>query len=129
MQLTLRIDWSDMDLFGHVNNIAYFKYIQAARVNFWEQTGIMKEYQKTGNGPVLASCHCNFKKSLEYPGKVLIETAVSRAGDTSFDFTHTLKDEAGNLVAIATDVIVMIDYKTQKKSPVPEKIRALLTIS
>ncbi len=24
--LTLRIDWSEMDLFGHINNVMYAKY-------------------------------------------------------------------------------------------------------
>lgn len=32
--LELRIDWSEMDLFGHVNNVAFFKYVQASRVNY-----------------------------------------------------------------------------------------------
>jgi len=34
-KLPIRIDWSEMDLFGHVNNVMYFKYIQASRVNYW----------------------------------------------------------------------------------------------
>ena len=40
--LTLRVDWSEMDLFGHINNVMYAKYIQSARVNFVEKIGIMK---------------------------------------------------------------------------------------
>ncbi|MCE3258723.1 MAG: hypothetical protein K0S12_364, partial [Bacteroidetes bacterium] len=33
-EIKIQLDWSEMDLFGHVNNVAYFKYIQAARVNY-----------------------------------------------------------------------------------------------
>ena len=29
-QITLRIDWSELDLFGHVNNVAFHKYAQTA---------------------------------------------------------------------------------------------------
>ena len=29
--LTLRIDWSELDLLGHVNNVAISRYFQAGR--------------------------------------------------------------------------------------------------
>lgn len=35
-ELNLRIDWSELDLFGHVNNVMYAKYMQASRVHFME---------------------------------------------------------------------------------------------
>jgi acyl-CoA thioester hydrolase len=30
----IRIDWSEIDLFGHINNLAIMKYVQTARVRF-----------------------------------------------------------------------------------------------
>jgi hypothetical protein len=42
VKLELRIDWSEIDLFGHVNNLAILKYIQAARVNYLEKIGLMQ---------------------------------------------------------------------------------------
>ena len=36
VRLHLRIDWSEMDVFGHVNNVMFMKYVQAARVHYWE---------------------------------------------------------------------------------------------
>ena len=44
--LQLRLDWSEMDLFGHINNVSYFKYIQASRVHYWEQSGISKLFEE-----------------------------------------------------------------------------------
>ena len=38
--LEIKLDWSEMDLFGHINNVAYFKYAQSARVNYLESVGI-----------------------------------------------------------------------------------------
>lgn len=129
MELILRIDWSDMDLFGHVNNIAYFRYIQSARVNFWEKTGILNDYDENGTGPILASCHCEFKSALEYPGSVIIETIVSRVGTTSFTLSHTLKNNEGIVAAIATDVIVNYSFNKKEKRLLTDEIRALLQSS
>lgn len=41
-ELQLRIDWSELDYFQHVNNVAFFKYIQASRVNYWDIIGLSK---------------------------------------------------------------------------------------
>ena len=50
-QLQLRIDWSELDLFGHVNNVMYFKYIQAARVHFWQAAGIYQQFEQDNSRP------------------------------------------------------------------------------
>lgn len=34
LEIKLRIDWSDLDGYGHVNNVSIIKYLQSARVNF-----------------------------------------------------------------------------------------------
>ena len=60
VKLELRIDWSELDYFGHVNNVSFFKYIQAARVNYWDQIGLTKSHLETHIGPMLASCKCDF---------------------------------------------------------------------
>ena len=36
---TSRIDWSDLDLLGHVNNIAFSRFFQAARVEYCGHIG------------------------------------------------------------------------------------------
>ena len=64
VKLTLRIDWSELDTFGHVNNISIFKYIQSARVEYLEQIGLNVMHQEHKIGPILASCKCEFRKTI-----------------------------------------------------------------
>lgn len=58
LAVQLRLDWSEMDLFGHINNVAYFKYLQAARVHFWEEMGLLQNGKPGQVGPMLASAKC-----------------------------------------------------------------------
>ncbi len=116
--LDLRIDWSDLDRFGHVNNIAYFQYIQAARVCYWEAVGLMHIYNTTNVGPILASTKCDFRKQLHYPGTVTVRTSLASTGRTSFTLRHLLVDETGDVAAEGTDVIVLYDFTTGKKMAV-----------
>ena len=35
VKFEIRIDWSEIDLFGHINNLAIMNYVQAAREISW----------------------------------------------------------------------------------------------
>ncbi len=126
MELVLRIDWSEMDLFGHVNNVAFMKYVQASRVNYWEAVGITALHQTTNIGPMLASTACQFKKPLFYPGTAAIQARVSFIKNTSFGIHHQIFDNEGNLAAEADDVMVLFDFNKNEKAPFPAHIRQVI---
>lgn len=123
VSLTLRIDWSELDLFGHVNNVAYFKYIQASRVNYWEAIGLYRMYEQQRIGPMLASASCDFRQPLYYPGIVIIQARMEFIKNTSFGFHHRLLAADGSLAAEAHDVMVMYDFNKMEKVGFPEEIR------
>ena len=123
VKLSLRLDWSEMDLFGHINNVMYFKYIQASRVNYWETMGIAKDFPTTKVGPVLASTKCNFLKPLHYPGNIIIQARMEFIKNTSFGIEHQILNEQGEIAAIANDVIVMYDFNKNEKVVFPELLK------
>lgn len=118
--MKLRIDWSELDLYGHVNNIAFMKYIQAARVNYWEQIGLYPLYQQKKQFPMLVSTQCEFKKTLMFPGEVVIHSTLAYIKNSSFSIEHQLYNEKQELVAEAKDVMVMYD---ETKSPFQKRLR------
>jgi acyl-CoA thioester hydrolase len=126
VKLNLRIDWSELDYFGHVNNVSYFKYIQAARVEYLEKIGLTKMHQETKIGPILASCKCEFKKPLFYPGEFTIQSRVDFIKNTSFCICHQIIDNKNQLSAEAQDIIVLFDFNKNKKVQLPQKIRSLI---
>ena len=95
----LRIDWSEIDIFGHVNNVNYYKYIQAARVKYVEKLGMMKLYEDTKTGPTLASCKCDFKIPLFFPGEITIHSRVDFIKNTSFGISHKIMNDKNELAA------------------------------
>jgi len=122
-KLPIRIDWSEMDLFGHVNNVMYFKYIQASRVNYWEISGLIKEFEQDMLGPILANSTCRFLKPLHYPGNIIVQAEIEFMKNTSFGIHHQILNEAGEMAAEAHDVIVYFDFKTNEKKELPETFR------
>ena len=123
VELNLRIDWSDLDYFGHVNNISFFKYIQASRVNYWDRIGLTKSHRDTNVGPVLASCKCDFKQPLFFPGQITIFSRVDFIKNTSFSICHRIINEKGQIVAEAQDIIVMFDFNKNEKISFPKDLK------
>lgn len=123
VKLELRIDWSEIDLFGHVNNLAILKYVQAARVNYLELVDLMQLQTEKKIGPILASTNCQFRKPLFYPGKVIAHSKVDSIKNTSFRITHLIYNDKNELAAEAHDIIVFYDFVKNTKLAIPEAIR------
>ena len=75
------IRWGDMDAMGHVNNTIYFRYMEQARISWFEAIGARSGVK--GQGPVIVNASCTFIKQLVYPGDVEIKTYVGELGRSS----------------------------------------------
>lgn len=125
LKLTLRIDWSEMDMFGHVNNVMYVKYMQAARVHLWEHLG-MKGIDEQGIGPMLASTQCQFIRPLFYPGNVRLRSKVTFLKNSSFGIEHLMINDDGRIAAIGSDVAVHFNFHQNTKVVMDEVFREKL---
>ncbi len=116
-----------MDLYGHINNVSYFKYVQAARVNFWELIGLNELHRDQGIGPILIRTACDFRRPLRFPDTIRVETQVSNLGMHSFTLVHDIYAGSGALAAEAEDVILIYNYNEHQKWPVPPEVLEQLT--
>lgn len=126
-KISLRIDWSELDVFGHVNNVMFTKYAQAARLNFVESIGLMELYRTDNIGFMVAETNCQFKKELLFPGNINLDTKIEFVKNTSFALEHIMTNDLGELVAIAKDVLVVFDFSRKEKCAIPEKIKIKLS--
>jgi acyl-CoA thioester hydrolase len=122
-KITLRIDWSEIDAFGHVNNVMFMKYVQAARLNYVDTLGLMKMHRTHNVGFMVAETNCQFKKELHFPGYINVNTKIVFVKNTSFSLEHTMTNADDEIVAIAKDVLVVFDFTKKEKCLIPEEIR------
>ncbi len=120
--INLRIDWSELDAFGHINNVMIMKYVQAARLNYIETIGLMHLHRTQNIGFMVAETNCQFKKELHFPGNISIDTKTIFVKNTSFSLEHTLTNDAGEIVAIAKDVLVVFDFTKKEKCLIQQSI-------
>ncbi len=119
----LRIDWSEIDAFGHINNLAILKYVQAARVKYLEAIGLMQSQAEARIGPILASTSCQYRKPLFYPGHVTVHSTVDAIKNTSFRMCHEVCNDKSEIIAEAQDILVLFDFHRQSKLAIPDDLR------
>ena len=112
--------WGDHDAFGHVNNLAYLRWCETARVEYLERIGLWPSLPPVGIGPILASMSCEYKRVLTYPDTVYIGARVTRIGNRSFQMQHRVVSEALDAIAAEVDsTLVVLDYSRNETVPVP----------
>lgn len=127
VSMDIPVAWGEQDLFGHVNNVVYFRYFESVRMLFLERIGVLRSHAEDQVGVILASTTCDFLKPVVWPQRLTVRTGCSHIGTTSFTMDYLITDEADEPVAKGTSVQVMYDYHTAGKVPVPPSIRAAIT--
>jgi acyl-CoA thioester hydrolase len=116
--------WGDEDAFGHVNNAAYLRWCDTARVEYLRRIGLFPQLPPQGIGPIIASQTCHYRRQLTYPDTVVVGARVTAIGRSSFRMEHWIVSRAsGELAAEAECAMVTVDYSTGKPVPMPEDIR------
>ena len=122
--VTFPVAWGEMDAFGHVNNIVYFRYFESARIAYFGKIGFIEVMRSTGIGPILASTSCKFRKPLTFPDTVFVGARVSQVEEDRFVMQYRLVSQKLNAVAAEGEgLIVSYSYDKQKKVSIPSGVR------
>ncbi len=101
--------WSDMDAYGHVNNVVFLRYLEEARVDFMFRLAPV-EYDRTfSTGTVVARHEIDYLRPLAHRhAPVTIETWVTKINAAAVTLRYEVKDEK-QVYARASTVIVPYD--------------------
>ena len=116
--------WGDMDSMGHVNNTAYFRYMEQARIEWIE--GLSPAHVGEGQVPiVVVNASCTFLLPLVYPGEVEVRMLLGDPGRTSVGSYYEIRMN-GVTYAEGAAKIVWLDPATGRPAPLPESVAAPL---
>jgi acyl-CoA thioester hydrolase len=121
----IAIRWGDMDAYRHVNNTVYFRYMEQARVEWFE--GIGYTCNTDQEAPVIINAQCTFLLPLNYPGTVEVKLFAGRPGRSSIPTYYELRPEGDErLHAEGAAKVVWMNPVTGKSVPLPDTLRRLV---
>lgn len=87
--------WSDMDAFGHVNNVTFLTYLEEARVDLLLNAGGPVGAQMLATGVVIARHEVDYRRPLVHRmAPVSIEVWASEIRASSFHIGYRVVDSA-----------------------------------
>ncbi|KJS56367.1 thioesterase family protein [Streptomyces rubellomurinus] len=112
--------WSDMDAFGHVNNVVFLRYLEEARIDFMFTQAAEAGAGEFAGGSVVARHEIDYKRPLVHrPEPVTIETRVTHIGSASLTVTYEIKDthEDGSETVYVRASTVVVPYDLAEGRP------------
>ncbi|MEM0908664.1 MAG: thioesterase family protein [Pseudomonadota bacterium] len=130
ISLVLQSRWADNDIYGHINNAAYYGLIDTAVNRFM----IAKAGMDMHVGPrigLVVETGCRYHKPLAFPDDIEVALKVARLGNTSVTWTVGLfvAPAGPDSVACADAHFthVLVDRATRRPAPWPDTMRNALT--
>ena len=119
------VAWGEMDAFGHVNNVVYFRYFETARIAYFREIGLLEHMDRTGVGPILAETRCRFRRPLTFPDSLRLGVRVTSIAGDGFQMAYRVYSDALDTHAAEGDGrIVIFDYTAGSKAALPPDIQA-----
>lgn len=116
-----KVAWGDMDAFGHVNNVIYYRYMESARITYFDQLNILSQNVNT----VVASSQCKYIKPVFYPDQISIGSCVVEIRNSAMRMEYYLYSQSQQqVVATGEAVVVFVDQIEMKKTLIPDHIRS-----
>lgn len=117
------VRFGDLDMLGHVNNLAMGSYFENARIALHHR--LMPEWPR---GPHLfVSVHTEFDyiRELHYPAQIRIGTRLLKMGHSSLHLGGALWQNQ-NLIATCISISALIDTQTRQSMEIPAELRTTI---
>ncbi|MFI1566622.1 acyl-CoA thioesterase [Streptomyces sp. NPDC020490] len=106
------IRWADMDVYGIVNNVAYLRYLEEARVDFIFRMAPTEGDAFFRDGSVVVEHRIRYRRQLVHRhAPVEIEMWVSDLQSATVAVDYVVKD-GDTVYATASTVMAPFDYRT-----------------
>lgn len=118
------VAWGEMDAFGHVNNVVFFRYFESARIAYLNHLEYHELAKKTGVSVILSYIDCKYIRPLFYPDSLKIGARITKIEKDRFNMDYALFSSKTNKIsALANSTIVTYDYTNNCKADIPEEFR------
>ena len=121
LRLAIEVPYGDIDGMGHLNNVAYLRYLEWARQKYWLAMRGSTDFWDIDF--VVARAEIDYRSSAHIGELLALEVHVSRMGNSSFDFSYRLAGPDGRLVAEAKTTQVCYDWAQRVAKPLSAERR------
>lgn len=125
--VTMATRWADNDVYGHVNNVAYYAFFDTAVNQFLIERGVLDIYHGAVVGFVVDS-GCSYFSPVAFPDIVHVGIRVAKLGNSSVRYEIGVYRNDDALPCAAGHFIhVYVERSSNRSVPIPVAVRDVLT--
>jgi acyl-CoA thioester hydrolase len=119
------IPFADIDMMQHANNVAYIRWAEMMRSEYFAQ--VMQEPINGARGIIQATIDFTYERQLHYREAIAVGCRVSRIGTKSWDFAYEIWSETHDRrAAHGITTVVAYDFVEQRSIEIPQQWRAAI---
>jgi acyl-CoA thioester hydrolase len=123
----IEVRYADIDAQRHVNNAAFFSYMETARSRYLQRLGLWDGEDFTTFGIILAEATCTYRVPATYGQRLRVGVRAARLGTKSLEIHHTIEDtDTGQEMAAGKAILVAYDYHSNQSIPIPDEWRRVI---
>ena len=120
----VQVRFSDIDILGHVNNVAYFAYFEMARIHYFHPL-LGKDWDWLNEGVVLVQNDATYLHPITLHDKPVITVTVTDIGTKSFTLGyHVFVND--HICATGSSKLVCYDSNNQRSIEIPVAMKKAL---
>ncbi len=123
ISLNINRDPKELDYLGFTTDKSIYKFILAARSNYWDIVGEIPSYIHTNIAPVVVSHNFEILKRIKIDDEIVIYTRVSEIKTSSIRFLYEVYDNNNQLCVTASDVFVAFDFNLNQRVPLNAEVK------
>ena len=118
--------WSDNDIYGHINNVAYYSFFDSAANRYLIEHGGL-DIHAAGVIGVVVESKCQYHAPLAYPEPITAGVRVDRLGNRAVTYGIAIFDARDERAAAHGHFVhVFVDRASRAPVAIPERLRAAL---
>ena len=118
--------WADNDIYGHINNVAFYAFFDSVVNRFLIEKGGMRPGVDSVVGYVVNSS-ADYFSPLSYPQGLELGLRISRMGEKSVTWEIGVFAEDAELSSVTGRFThAFVDRKNNRSAPIPEGIRTAI---
>ena len=126
-ELRIRVEATDIDELGHVNNVTYLRWVQDVAVAHW--TTVAPAAEQARLFWIVLRHEIDYLQAAHLDDRIVARTWVGTATRLRYErHTEILRAEDGRVLARARTLWCPIDASTRKPTPVSAEVRARFSV-
>jgi acyl-CoA thioester hydrolase len=120
---TVNVRFHEVDMLGVCNNAVYINYFETARLEYIKASGLMPKDGIFSDGKIffMVRNEINYLDHAYYDDVLDVYSKISYIKNSSFGYDHLIvKQKSGKEIVNGKGVVVYVDPKTRKSTPLPE---------